>query len=235
MSGNRRTRSGATDPDATVAFGIVGSGAPPQAPPAVPQYPPPLAPPPAPSAATERPPSGSASPTGVFVPLLAGAAVAVGLGVFAKVHEPQFFSVNVAGFSSPTSVKSWLATLAAALAVTQLVTAAAMYGKLSLPVPGRMLGRAHVWSGRLAVLVSVPVAVHCLYALGYSDTDTRVLAHSLLGCFVYGAFVSKMLLLTRKSLPTWVIPTAGGIVLAAFVGVWFTSALWFFQTSGLVI
>ena len=63
------------------------------------------------------------------------------------------------------------------------------------------MSRAHVWSGRLAVLTSVPVAVHCLYALGFQATDTRVLFHSLFGCFFYGAFAAKMLLLTRRGLP----------------------------------
>jgi hypothetical protein len=40
----------------------------------------------------------------------------------------------------------------------------------------------HRWSGRLAFLVSIPVAMHCLYALGFQAFDLRVLVHSLLGC-----------------------------------------------------
>ena len=90
-----------------------------------------------------------------------------------------------------------------------------------------------MWSGRLAVLASVPVAVHCLYALGFQATDTRVLFHSLFGCLFYGAFVTKMLLLTRKGLPAWVIPIAGALVFFGLVFIWLTSALWFFQTSGI--
>lgn len=165
--------------------------------------------------------------------LLIGSAVAVGLGVFGKVHEPQFFSINVAGFSSGIAVKTWMATLAVGLAVFQFGSAFAMYGLLPRGrVPG-WVSTAHVWSGRLAVLVSVPVAVHCLYALGFQSTDTRVLFHSLFGCFFYGAFVTKMLLLTRKGLAPWVIPIAGGLVFFGLVFVWLTSALWFFQTSGI--
>ena len=179
------------------------------------------------------PPADTPSAAAVFVPLLVGAAVSTGLGVFAKVHDPQFFSVNVAGFSSPVSVKAWIATLAAALALTQLLSAAAMYGKLGAPKPA--LGIVHVWTGRLAVLVSVPVAVHCLYALGYADHETRVMVHSILGCFLYGVFVAKMLLLTRKSTPSWAVPLFGGVLLAAFVGIWSTSSLWFFQNAGFVL
>ncbi|MFE9579722.1 DUF6529 family protein [Nocardia sp. NPDC006044] len=168
----------------------------------------------------------------IAIPLLVGAAVSVLLGVYAKTHEPSGFSVDVAGFSSPQAVKTWLATVAFLLALCQFVSALAMYGKLPLRAPS-WIGTAHVWSGRLAVLVSVPVAVHCLYAFGFQQYDTRVLLHSLLGCFFYGAFVAKMLLLTRKGLPGWVIPVAGGLVLAGLTGLWLTSSLWFFQHNGL--
>lgn len=168
----------------------------------------------------------------IVVPLLIGAAVATALGVYGKVHDPRFFSVNVAGFSSPMAVKTWLATLATALALFQFASALSMYGKIRGFAPS-WIGVAHVWSGRLAVLASVPVAVHCLYALGFQDYQTRVLLHSLFGCFFYGAFVVKMLLLTRKGLPGWVIPVAGGLTLSGLVGIWLTSALWFFQHNGI--
>jgi len=169
---------------------------------------------------------------GAAIAVVIGACVAVGLGVFGKVHDPQFFSINVAGFSSGVAVKTWLATLAVVLALFQFGSAFAMYGLLGGRAPG-WISTAHVWSGRLAVLASVPVAVHCLYALGFQATDSRVLFHSLFGCFFYGAFVTKMLLLTRKGLPAWVIPIAGGLVFFGLVFIWLTSALWFFQTSGI--
>ncbi len=176
-----------------------------------------------------RPQAGAAA---IAVAVLVGAAVAVLLGVYGKTHEPSAFSVNVAGFSGPQAVKAWLATVAFVLALGQFVSALAMYGKLPVRTPS-WIATAHVWSGRLAVLVSVPVAVHCLYALGFQDYDARVLWHSLLGCCFYGAFVAKMLLLTRKGLPGWVIPAAGGLVLSGLTGLWLTSSLWFFQHNGL--
>jgi hypothetical protein len=168
---------------------------------------------------------------GAVIAVLIGSAVAVGLGVFGKVHDPQFFSINVAGFSSGIAVKTWMATVAIVLALFQFGSAFAMYGLLPRGRVPSWVSTAHVWSGRLAVLASVPVAVHCLYALGFQSTDTRVLFHSLFGCFFYGAFVAKMLLLTRKGLPPWVIPIAGGLVFFGLVFIWLTSALWFFQTS----
>jgi hypothetical protein len=166
------------------------------------------------------------------VAVVIGSLVAVGLGAFGKVHDPQFFSVNLAGFSSPVAVKSWLATLATALAVFQLASAFVMYRLTPRGSAPAWITVAHVWSGRLAVLASVPVAVHCLYALGFQSSDSRVLFHSLFGCFFYGAFVTKMLLLTRKGLRPWVLPIAGGLLFFSLVYVWLTSALWFFQTTG---
>lgn len=162
-----------------------------------------------------------------------GAAVALTLGVYGRVHEAQFFAINVAGFSSPGSVKSWLATVAVALAVFQFISALLMYRVFPGGRAPSWIGIAHVWSGRLAVLASVPVAVHCMYALGFQDTDTRVLLHSLFGCFFYGAFVTKMILLTRKNQRPWVIPVLGGLVFFVLVDIWLTSSLWFFQTNGL--
>ncbi|MGA5463939.1 DUF6529 family protein [Mycobacterium sp. NPDC050041] len=168
----------------------------------------------------------------VLIAVAVGALVAVALGVFGKMHQPQFFSVSIAGFSSGTAVKSWLATLAVLLGVFQLGSAFAMYRLIPGGRAPSWIAAAHVWSGRLAVLVSVPVAVHCLYALGFQSSDSRVLLHSLFGCLFYGVFVTKMLLLTRRGLPGWIIPIVGGLVFFGLVYVWLTSALWFFQTTG---
>jgi Family of unknown function (DUF6529) len=59
-----------------------------------------------------------------------------------------------------------------------------------------------------------------------------VLIHSVLGCFFYGVFVVKMLLLRKENLPGWVLPVVGGGVLAGLVGLWLSSSLWFFTTFG---
>ncbi len=184
---------------------------------------------PAPTQRMSTPKSGVAVLTSVAI----GALVAVALGVFGKIHEPQYFSINLAGFSSGLAAKAWLSTLAVMLALFQLASAFAMYRLIPGGRAPAWIGTAHVWSGRLAVLVSVPVAVHCLYALGFQTYDNRVLFHSLFGCFFYGAFVTKMLLLTRKGLRAWVIPVAGGLVFFGLVYVWLTSALWFFDTNGI--
>ncbi|MBE1493667.1 hypothetical protein H4696_000767 [Amycolatopsis lexingtonensis] len=175
--------------------------------------------------------AGHRTAVALLVPLLAGAVVSVVLGVYGSLHTPTGVAVNVAGFSSPQSVKAWLATVVVVLAIVQLLSALSLYGKLGT-TPAWM-GAVHRWSGRVAFLVSIPVALHCLYALGFQSFDTRVLLHSLLGCFFYGAFVAKMLLLRRDGAPGWALPLLGGLVFTGLVGLWLSASLWFFTQSGL--
>ncbi|MFP3992690.1 DUF6529 family protein [Streptomyces sp. E11-3] len=191
-----------------------------------------------PNAATQgvpaRPPAahGRPHPVRYLVPTLVGAAVALALGAYGRVHDPAGTAFNLAGFSSTGAVKAWLATGALGFAVVQLASALAMYGRLPRVPPASWTPALHRWSGRAAFLLAVPVAVHCLYALGYQSYDTRVLWHSLLACFFFGAFTAKMLLLRSERLPGWLLPVVGGLVFTALTVVWLTSALWFFRTFG---
>lgn len=191
----------------------------------------------APSGVPDQPtgpvPAAGRPRTGLVLAVAVGTLVAVGTGVYGRIHEPTFFAVNVGGFSSGTSVKAWLATLAFLLALVQLVSSMIMYGRLKRITAPPWIGTLHRWSGRAAVLVTVPVAVHCLYALGFQSGQPRVLVHSLLGCLFYGTFVAKMLLLNRPGAPRWSLPVFGGLVFTALVGLWLTASLWFFTTSGL--
>ncbi len=171
----------------------------------------------------------------LFVPLLIGACVSVLLGVYGRLHHPTGIAVNVAGFSSPLTVKVWLTTGATVLPLAQLASALVMYGRVpGIPAPS-WIGTFHRWSGRIAFVLTVPVAVHCLYALGFQAYSTRVLLHSLAGCLFFGAFTVKMLVLTRRGLAGWLLPLFGGVVLTALVGLWLTAALWFFTTVGVTI
>lgn len=163
----------------------------------------------------------------LWLPAVAGIGVAVGLGVYGRLHQPSNLSL-FGDLGPPIVIKVGLTSAVVVLAVVQLVSAFALYGRL----PSRPWTPAlHRWSGRLAVVLSLPVAVHCLYAFGFGFDSPRVLAHSLLGCLFYGAFVAKMLVI---SLPDsgrfWVLPLAGGLVFTALAGLWLTSALWYFLT-----
>ena len=71
------------------------------------------------------------------------------------------------------------------------------------------------------------MAVHCLIAYGVQLTSVRVAVHSVAGCFFYGAFAAKVLIVRNRRLPGWVLPAAGG-TLAIVIGIlWYTSALWY--------
>ena len=169
----------------------------------------------------------------LVVPSLIGALVALTLGVYGHLHNPTGYAINIAGFSSPGAVKSWLATGAFVFALVQVGSALVMYGKVPRVAAPPWIGGLHRWSGRIAFLLAVPVAVHCLYALGFQHYSTRVLIHSLLGCAFFGAFTIKMLILPKSDLPSWTLPTLGALVFTALTGVWFTSAYWFFSTFGI--
>jgi hypothetical protein len=169
----------------------------------------------------------------VMIALAVGSLVSIGIGAYSGLHDPTGQAFNLSGFSSGLHAKAWLASVAFALAVVQLITALAMWGRLpGVAGGGRTTSTLHRWSGRLAVVVSLPVAAHCLYALGFQGFDTRVLVHSLLGCLFYGVFVVKMVVLTRDDRPGWVLPVVGGAVFTVLTGLWLTSSLWFFTNVG---
>lgn len=172
----------------------------------------------------------------LLVPVLAGALVALTLGIYGNMHEGTGVAVNLAGFAdhpAPTSaVKVTLGTGAVLFAVLQIGSALAMFGRIPVAVAPELLDTVHRWSGRVAFLLAVPVAVHCLYAAGFQTFDTRVFVHSLLGCLFFGAFVVKMLGLRRDGLPGWFLPTIGGAVFTGLIGLWWTTAIRFFNTFG---
>ena len=179
-------------------------------------------------------PAAPPAATKLAAALLVGAAVAVSLGVYSKVHTPAARPLFTLGFSSVLPMKAWLTSAAASLLVVQLLTALWMWGRL--PGAGRAPGWAgllHRWSGTTAFVLTLPVALHCIWSLGYATGSTRVVVHGLVGCLFYGAFATKMLCLRLRGLPGWALPVAGGTVLGALVMLWLTAALWFFTRSGI--
>lgn len=171
--------------------------------------------------------------------LLAGAAVAVVLGVYGQVHPPSaqrstmvmFWGLDFDSAQAMLQFKSWFTTLAIAFALVQLVSGLRLRDRIRWPsnVP-LWFADFHRLCGTLALLFSIPVAYHCLWSLGFqsSASNPRAVAHSLLGCLFYGAFVTKVLAVRSERLPGWLIPVMGGVVLTTLAGVWATSALYFF-------
>ena len=131
-------------------------------------------------------------------------------------------------FSSPIAAKAWLATAAVILAVAQVVTGSRIFGKLRFLPRGPWLAPLHRWTGRLAILFTLPVFFHCVTILGFGTPDTRVAIHSLAGSFVYGVFVAKVLIVRDRSLPGWALPVAGATLASTLGLLWLTSSLWYF-------
>jgi Family of unknown function (DUF6529) len=112
----------------------------------------------------------------------------------------------------------------------QVVLALWIYRKL--PLAGRApkpIGMTHRLIGFIAVLVTLPVAIHCIMAYGVVLTDARIMIHSIAGCVFYGAFVAKVLLVQSKKLPGWALPVAGGLLALLIALLWYTSALWYYN------
>ena len=168
----------------------------------------------------------------VLVAVTAGALVSVALGVYGKAHTPTGSTIALFGFESLIQMKVWLAVATGVLVLAQLVTALWMYGRLGLTAPPR-LGMVHKGLGALALLVSLPVAYHCLWSIGFETYTGRVLVHSLAGCLVYGAFVVKVVGLHAKASPRWLVPVAGGTLFTLLVVTVLTSAVWYLGTKGL--
>ena len=185
-------------------------------------------------AAPEPAGRGTRSARWLVVPLAGFALVALTVGLLARERFDPNKGYFQLFFSDTLHLKAWFATAAVVLALLQLFTAAWIFRKLLWARPAWIPG-FHRWTGRLAFAVTLPVAYHCIFKLGYQHTTSRVLAHSLLGCAVYGAFAAKVLIVRLHRFPVWVLPTAGGLLFGVLVAVWYTSAVWFFRLVGVGI
>jgi Family of unknown function (DUF6529) len=162
---------------------------------------------------------------------LAGVLVALALYIYGRVHTPNYLMGLFGNYGlQAIMLKSLLATIVLGLAVVQVALALWIYQKLPLagraPKPVRMTHRI-VGIGLFAL--SLPIAIHCIIAYGVELTSARVVVHAVAGCFFYGAFVAKVLLVHSRRLPGWALPVAGGILAVLVVVLWYTSALWYYN------
>jgi hypothetical protein len=173
--------------------------------------------------------------TGLRFALIAGvaAALTIGLYEFGSNLTPDYSGTALFGSTATDTlpIKAWLATGVLAIAGFQLLAALWMYGRLPFtsglaPKPVRT---AHRVTGVLALLLTLPIAYHCMLAYGAQTFDTRIAVHSLAGCFFYGAFAAKLIVVRSPRLPGWTLPVAGGTLITVVAVLWYTSALWYFN------
>ena len=182
------------------------------------------------------------APRSMAVPLTAfaaGAVVAVLIGVFGKVHNPTISGTTTLGFRTVIDMKVVLTTAIGVIAVLQVVGALWLYGKLGIRAPS-WLGTANRISGVTALLLSVFVAYHCLWALGLEtgrihggpQVPMRTVVHGVLGCAALGAVVVKIAAVRSRRAPGWFLPVAGGLLFALLIAVVLTSAGWYLNQFG---
>ena len=145
-------------------------------------------------------------------------------------YKTPFFQLF---FSDVLHMKVWLLTAALLLGLGQLLTASRIYGLLHFPPQGHFYNIVHRWSGRVAILLTLPVAYHCIFMLGFGTYSARVYVHSLLGSSFYGAFLAKVLIVRARGFPGWALPIAGGVLFSILLGLWLTAAFWFFSNFGI--
>lgn len=182
------------------------------------------------------PPRSLAVPLAAFV---AGAVVAVLLGVLGKAHDPTLDGTTTLGFATVIDMKTVLSVVIGVLAVAQVVGGLWLYGKLGVRAPS-WLGAAHRLSGTIALLLAVFVGYHCLWALGLetgtfhdgTPVPARTVVHGVLGCAVFGAVVVKVVAVRSRRAPGWFLPVAGGLLFAVLMAVVLTSAGWYLSEEG---
>ncbi len=159
--------------------------------------------------------------------------IAIALYVFGRVHRPNYASALFGWRGSAANMfKAELGTAMLVLAALQLVLALWIYGWLPGAGPGaRPVHIAHRAGGMVLFLLSLPIAYHCISAYGVQLANERVALHSIVGCFFYGAFAAKVLVVRSPHLPGWTLPLAGGTLVTLVAILWYSAALW--QLDGL--
>ncbi|WP_354639216.1 DUF6529 family protein [Kitasatospora camelliae] len=182
-------------------------------------------------------PSGRHRLLGLLWALLPVAVFAV-LFWYGRAHTPQYDRALFGQRGTDAMrLKAQLGTALLGLALVQVVLALWMYGRIPrVPAARPPVRAAHRLTGLAAFLLSLPIAQQCLVAYGVQLTSTRTALHSVAGCFLYGAFVAKVLVVRHRRLPGWALPVAGGALVCAVVVLWYTAAFWFlhgFSAPGL--
>lgn len=138
-----------------------------------------------------------------------------------------FIAINddVPGFPNVVDFKISLATFVAIMAVVQGLSAAVFYGWLKLPWPSADAAAfLHRWSGRVIIPAALIVTVYCVRDIGPQSNPTRAAVHTVLGSMVFIILAAKLIILRFIPRLGSLLPGLGLAVVAAFIGLWFTSS-----------
>ncbi|GAA4583520.1 DUF6529 family protein [Planotetraspora phitsanulokensis] len=155
-------------------------------------------------------------------------AVTVALYAFGRIHTLDYASSLFGRRGDDANLlKAQVGTALLGLAVYQLILALWIYQRL--PGAGaapRPVHLAHRIGGAVLFVLSLPIAYHCITAYGVQTYSARVALHALSGCFFYGAFAAKVLIVRSRHLPGWALPLAGGTLFTLIALLWSSGALW---------
>ncbi|MGW2375432.1 DUF6529 family protein [Kitasatospora sp. NPDC001683] len=170
--------------------------------------------------------------------LLLPVAVVAGLFWYGRVHTPDYETSLFGNRGTDAQLlKAQLGSALLGLALIQLLLGLWIYGRLpALRAAPHPVHTTHRLIGLTAFLLSLPIARHCITAYGVQFTDSRVALHSLTGCFLYGAFVAKVIVVRHRRWPGWALPVAGGTLVTAIALIWYAAPFWYlngFQAPGL--
>ena len=172
------------------------------------------------------------SPVALALPALLLAAIAAAIFVAGRSITPDYSGTALFGKTATDTLplKSTLASIVLGLAAFQLLSASWIYGRL----PGfgsrpGWLPPLHRLAGVSAILLTLPIAYHCMRAYGVETFDARVTVHAVAGCLFYGAFAAKVTIVRSRRFPGWSLPLAGGLLVTLVAVLWYTSALWYYN------
>ena len=137
-----------------------------------------------------------------FRGLAAGAAASVALGAYSVAHEPSGRDFVLYGFDSSAEWKNALTLVVAVLLVVQAAIGFKLAGLFGLRPAGRLwLSELRRLIATVAVGLSLPVAFHCVWVLGFGSDSPVGALHSILGCIAYGCVVAALWPDGRKPAP----------------------------------
>ncbi|MBV2152032.1 hypothetical protein RZ50_004080 [Kitasatospora sp. SUK 42] len=159
--------------------------------------------------------------------------VMAGLFWYGRVHTPNYETSLFGNRGSDASLlKAQLGSALLGLALIQLLLALWIYGRLpALRAAPHAVHTTHRLIGLAAFLLSLPIARHCITAYGVQFAPTRVALHSLTACFLYGAFVAKVIVVRHRRWPGWALPLSGGALVTAIALIWYAAPLWYLNGS----
>lgn len=116
------------------------------------------------------------------------------------------------------------ATIVFMLAGTQVLLAARLWRSSTFPpVSPEGAAKAHVWIGRVTLVLAILVAISCIAGPAGPLSPTRVLLHSVFGTLVLVVLITKFVVLRVLRRGYGVLPYVGTTLFLVFGLIWATS------------